>query len=256
MADIFISYKREDLVIAKIVAQNLSDYGWSVWWDRNIPVGKAYDQVIEEELAAAKCILVLWTVASVQSMNVKEEALQGLTRQILIPVSIGKVLPPYGFKMIHCLEWKNPAIIDQEAIKDLISQISRLVKPGKETEHNADINEPQPHIKNGDNPPQKVEQDKVVESKTACLRLTRLHKFSGSALPMTIYIDDLHVGNIQNDETINFTVNPGRHLVEAKGPLILKSGRQLIDIKESETQHWIFELTAWNTINVKAGNNI
>jgi len=256
MADIFISYKREDNVIAKMVAENLSHYGWSVWWDRNIPVGRAYDKVIEEELAAAKCIVVLWTVDSVQSMNVKEEASEGLGRQILIPISIGKVLPPYGFKMIQCLQWKNPGAIDQQAINDLISQISRLFKPEIETEQDADIKELQPDLKREDITPKKVEQLNPGVDKTACLRLTRLHKYSGSALPMTIYIDDVLVGNIQNGETLNFTVTAGRHLVEVKGALILKSGRQLIDIKESETQQWIFELTLWNTINVKPGSSM
>ncbi len=62
MADIFISYKREDFLLAKDLAEKLIELGWSVWWDRNIPVGKAYDQVIEEELAKSNCIIVLWSL--------------------------------------------------------------------------------------------------------------------------------------------------------------------------------------------------
>ena len=100
MADIFISYKREDFLLAKALAEKLIELGWSVWWDRNIPVGKAYDQVIEEELAKSNCIIVLWSPRSVTSLNVKEEALEGLRRNILIPIAIGNVSPPYGFKMI------------------------------------------------------------------------------------------------------------------------------------------------------------
>src|SRR6478735_7546456 len=102
MADIFISYKREDQYIAKTLANKLTDEGFSVWWDRNIPVGKAYDEV-------------------------KEEALEGLKRNILIPVMIGNVNLPYGFKMIHTMLWNSDNEIDGQEFSELRYQISRLL---------------------------------------------------------------------------------------------------------------------------------
>jgi len=74
MSSIFISYASEDRERARILAQALEQRGWPVWWDREIPLGKAFDEVIEENLARAQCVLVLWSKASVGSRWVRAEA--------------------------------------------------------------------------------------------------------------------------------------------------------------------------------------
>lgn len=67
MSDIFISYAHEDRERAKNMAAALEARGWSVWWDRKIITGQTYDQVIENELDAAKAVVVLWSQHSVGS---------------------------------------------------------------------------------------------------------------------------------------------------------------------------------------------
>ena len=52
MAEIFISYASENRERARALAQTLGARGWSVWWDREIPLGKSFDEVIEKALAA------------------------------------------------------------------------------------------------------------------------------------------------------------------------------------------------------------
>ena len=86
MNDIFISYAREDREKAKAIAALFEAQGWSVWWDRSIPPGRSFDQVIEEALSAAKCVVVLWSRSSAASDWVKTEAAEGLARKILVPV--------------------------------------------------------------------------------------------------------------------------------------------------------------------------
>jgi hypothetical protein len=56
MSDIFISYAREDRDKAKALAELCQQQDWSVWWDRRIPPGRSFDEVIEEALGAAKCV--------------------------------------------------------------------------------------------------------------------------------------------------------------------------------------------------------
>jgi hypothetical protein len=67
MAAIFLSYARQDLPIAKQVEQCLREEGWSVFWDREIPVGRTWEDIIEAELSQAACVVVLWSAASVRS---------------------------------------------------------------------------------------------------------------------------------------------------------------------------------------------
>jgi len=74
MSDIFISYAREDHTKTKVLAEALEQKGFTVWWDPKIVAGAQFDQVIKRELDAAKCIVVLWSKASVKSRWVKDEA--------------------------------------------------------------------------------------------------------------------------------------------------------------------------------------
>ena len=67
MADIFISYAREDRSRVKPIAEALEDQDWSVWWDPQIPPGKTFFGVIKAALDAAKCVLVLWSEQSIDS---------------------------------------------------------------------------------------------------------------------------------------------------------------------------------------------
>ena len=101
MSDIFISYAREDRAKAKEIAEALQEQGWTVWWDRNIPPGKTFDEVISEALNTAKCVIVLWSEASTRSDWVKEEANEGARRHILVPALIEDVEIPLGFRRIE-----------------------------------------------------------------------------------------------------------------------------------------------------------
>jgi TIR domain len=110
MNDIFISYDSADRAIAQKFADALESRGWSVWWDREIPLGKAFDQVIEEELNAARCVIVLWSNQSVRSRWVKTEAAAAADRDCLLPVLIEDIAIPFEFKRIQTamlINWRG-----------------------------------------------------------------------------------------------------------------------------------------------------
>src|SRR5688500_3578646 len=112
MADIFISYARVDRERARALAAELVLEGWSVWWDRDIPPGRTFDDVIEEALSGAKCVIVLWSRDSVRSEWVKAEASDAARRRILVPVLADEVTPPLEFRRIQSaalLDWGNLA---------------------------------------------------------------------------------------------------------------------------------------------------
>jgi len=104
MIDIFISYARSDREKAKAIADALEQRGYKVWWDPKIPPGKKFDEVIEEVLSQAKCVVVLWSQESIRSDWVKEEANVGKRRGILLPAKIEPVNPPLGFGLIQAAD--------------------------------------------------------------------------------------------------------------------------------------------------------
>ncbi len=110
MADIFISYAREDAATAERLAHALEESGWSVFWDRHIPPGRHFDQFILEQIRAANCMIVLWSRAALASEWVLEEANEGRQRGILVPARIDNVDPPFGFGRIQCADliaWRS-----------------------------------------------------------------------------------------------------------------------------------------------------
>lgn len=136
MSDIFLSYKSEDRPKAKIIAAALEQRGYSVWWDRIIPPGKTFDQVIEEALDAAKCVIVLWSGESVSSDWVKNEAREGTKRHILVPVLIEEVKIPFEFRHIQAaqlIDWQgalpNPEF---DLLLQSVAEIVGSLMPKKE----------------------------------------------------------------------------------------------------------------------------
>ena len=112
MSDIFISYARENRDKAKTLAELFQQQDWSVWWDRNIPPGRSFDEVIEEALSAAKCVVVLWSKNSASSDWVKGEAAEALQRKILVPVRIDSANVPLEFRRLQTVDlsdWKGDA---------------------------------------------------------------------------------------------------------------------------------------------------
>jgi TIR domain-containing protein len=104
MSDIFISYARADKEKADLLANTFSQKGWSVWWDREIPPGKSFDEVIESALNSARCVIVLWSKDSVSSRWVKTEAAEGAARGILVPALIDNAPIPLEFKRIEAAD--------------------------------------------------------------------------------------------------------------------------------------------------------
>lgn len=126
MARVFLSYDRRDRRRAEAVAAALEDAGHDVWWDRHIKGGRRFSTEIEQALAEADSVVVLWSANSVQSDWVRDEAAAGLESGRLIPAAIDATPPPLGFRQIQTIDLSavsgrgNPAALTPliEAIED------------------------------------------------------------------------------------------------------------------------------------------
>ena len=83
----------------------LRSSGFRVWWDADIPGGSVWRPEILRHLEHARCVIVVWSEASVSTAAefVHEEASHAKQRGVLLPVSIDAVLPPLGFGQIQSL---------------------------------------------------------------------------------------------------------------------------------------------------------
>jgi len=97
MADVFLSYAREDRDRAEQVARGLEGAGIAVFWDNEIPPGQTWADYIEQKLTQCKALIVLWSEHSTKSQWVREEARLGRDKGVLIPVMIDASQPPFGF---------------------------------------------------------------------------------------------------------------------------------------------------------------
>lgn len=135
MSHIFISYASEDRAAAQALAQVLERQGWPVWWDRNIPPGKSFDQIIEEAIEIASCMIVLWSEASVTSDWVKTEADEGRRRGILVPALIANVTIPLAFRRIQAADltgWQEKGA--PPGVDELLRSVSEMLGEGEVVE--------------------------------------------------------------------------------------------------------------------------
>lgn len=129
--DIFISYAREDAPIANSLASALKREGWSVFFDAHIPIGKTFDEFIEETITRARCVVVLWSKNSVKSRWVKVEAQLGEKRGILIPASLMTDIDqvPLQFRFLETVSlvgWEGES--SHQGYQSLVAAISNLLQ--------------------------------------------------------------------------------------------------------------------------------
>ena len=101
MADIFVSYSRQNKARVAPLVRALEAEGWSVWWDPEITPGEEFDTLISRELDQARALVVVWTPDSVDSRWVRGEARDAADRGVLVPVRFDNARLPIDFRAVH-----------------------------------------------------------------------------------------------------------------------------------------------------------
>lgn len=133
MSDIFFSYANEDKDRIEPLVRLLEKAGCSVWWDLHIGVGEQFDEVIENEIDAARCVIVVWSEHSIGSRWVKTEAAEGNRRRILVPVLLDDVTLPLEFRRIetaNLVDWRGDG--SDAEVRNLLKSVSGKLQKGLE----------------------------------------------------------------------------------------------------------------------------
>jgi len=133
VADVFVSYKREDADIARRIVQALRESGFSVWWDDSITPRQSWDTEIEQAISTASAVAVLWSPRSVASDWVRTEAHYGQERGKLVPAVIEPCTIPIAFTLTQTLNlsgWNGD--LEDRQWRKLLTWITDLsaTKPG------------------------------------------------------------------------------------------------------------------------------
>lgn len=145
MADIVISYAHKDYARAEQLVHALEECGWSVFWGHPTTTGKTWRQIFDEEFKEARCVIVLWSSASIKSDWVSAEAEEGRRRNILIPVLIeNEAEQPTAFReMVPAADlsrWDGAAeSSDFQAIVSGIEQIIGLREESSDAPPESDV---------------------------------------------------------------------------------------------------------------------
>lgn len=128
MADVFISYSREDRGKAKVVADALETEGFTVWWDRRLVGGSDFVDEIEKQLLAAVAVVVLWSKSAIGSPWVRDEASKGRDYGKLVPARLDDAEAPLGFGQYHTIDltgrrWKKGA----KGVEELVEATRRRI---------------------------------------------------------------------------------------------------------------------------------
>lgn len=104
MADVFVSYAREDEPQAKRAAEAIRALGYRAWRDDELPPHRTYAEVIEERLNSADAVVVLWSAHAKTSQWVRAEADTARNCGTLIQASLDGTIPPIPFNQIQCAD--------------------------------------------------------------------------------------------------------------------------------------------------------
>jgi hypothetical protein len=130
MADIFISYRREDRDFAKRLSEALEERGYEVWWDFDLRSGDRYRSVIQAVLDECKVAIVLWSARSVQSDFVMDEAEYAKALGKICPARIDNVALPFGFGALQTTDLRDwTGQHDHPAFEDLLQSLEKRVGP-------------------------------------------------------------------------------------------------------------------------------
>ncbi|MEL7480603.1 MAG: toll/interleukin-1 receptor domain-containing protein [Pseudomonadota bacterium] len=137
MADIFISYSRQDQEIVEALKDLLESEGFTVWWDAKLYSGVKFEAEIERQLHESAAVIVLWSRYSIDSKFVQAEARVAYEGDRLLPLAtepIDITSIPFTMRDVHIeridqwVETQNP-----DDARDALKAVRQMVQLNSQT---------------------------------------------------------------------------------------------------------------------------
>jgi adenylate cyclase len=133
MPHVFISYARSDEDLARGIGDLLTEDGFEVWRDDELPAHRAYAEVIQERLTGASAVVVLWSAEAIKSQWVRAEADSARAARTLIQLSLDGTIPPIPFNQIQCADFKDwDRQRGSPGWRKLVASVAELAGPAPE----------------------------------------------------------------------------------------------------------------------------
>ena len=98
---IFVSYKRGDMSRIAPILRIVAEWGYSVWYDAEIPGGSEWDAVIEERIERSRLVVVFVSQEAIRSRYVRREVkFADALNKVIIPVQLETVDWRHGMGLL------------------------------------------------------------------------------------------------------------------------------------------------------------
>ncbi len=241
--DIFLSYNRGDMAIARTYAEAFAAEGFDVWWDQTLKSGDAYDEVTEAALRSAKSVVVLWSPRSVVSRWVRSEATIADRNKTLAPVMIELCERPVMFELTQTadlMHWAGES--EDPTWRNFLADVGRIVgrdvrlvpkgdkpivapKPALPAKPSIAV---LPFVNLGGDPEQAYFVDGLMEEITGAL--TRIRTLFVISSGSTLSLRDQNLGAVEAAKKLDV-----RYVLE--GNVRAASGRIRISVKLIDAAH-------------------
>jgi hypothetical protein len=137
LADIFLSYAKSTARAVRPIAKALTAEGFDVWWDEELPVHRSYSEVIQEQIGAAKAVVVVWSGDAAKSVWVRSEANEGREAGKLVQILIDGAALPMPFNQIQFADlggWRGDRTHPQwrkvvQSLAEIVDRPAQAAKP-------------------------------------------------------------------------------------------------------------------------------
>jgi len=127
----FVSYAHEDLPRVQPLVEHLTAKGVAVFWDDDLEPGSVWRDRLHDMLMSASCTIVVWTVNSVGSHFVWDEADRARRFGTLVPVKLdAAVEAPLGFGQLQYVDLTGSDDARRTGLESLVRRVRRLVEQG------------------------------------------------------------------------------------------------------------------------------